>query len=528
MRQIKVLFFVALVLLITLPLFAGGSTEASSSVVGTADAPVTIEVWFGVAISEAGMIPNDWVGYDIIREKLGINLNLVMLPVTANDRDVRIQAAGAANNLPDLFFVSRNVLANLVRQGLVAQVDDYFDKMPNRTPIMYDENAKVHATIDGHVYGFASAGDVPRNYGLLIRKDWLDNLGLEVPTTIDEFIEVARAFTYDDPDGNGKDDTYGYGAYVDSNPTLKGYPGHRLWPIMGAFGVEGLWSFERETLGLNIYKPEFYDFMVCFKAMCDEGIIDPNWLSYKTDDFRAAWKQGRFGMMFEQNSAFASESNYAPFDANFPDGEWIVAGALEGPGGHASLGANDISYRIYAVSQKAADAGKLDKICELLDWMSSDEGYFLLGWGVEGVNYVFDENGVPVVGELGENSFTGSKGQVYTQMRNLVFYNSDIELASRYPTYVTANSGKTMSALSVLREMQAQTWTDAIGSGTMPTPNADVQRYYEQSLAEFLTGAKALTPENWQAFIDQFNAMGGAAWNEAGIEKMQTDGLIID
>lgn len=45
---------------------------------------------------------------------------------------------------------------------------------------------------------------------MIIRQDWLDNLGLEAPTTIDEFEEVIRAFTEDDPDGNGEKDTYGF------------------------------------------------------------------------------------------------------------------------------------------------------------------------------------------------------------------------------------------------------------------------------------------------------------------------------
>lgn len=525
MRKFKSILLVVLAVLLAMPMFAGGSKETKQAA-GTPEDPITIDLWFGAAITEAGMIPEDWVGYDIIRNELGIDLNLTMLPSNESDQDVRIQAAGAANELPDIFMVRRPVLSNLVKQGLVAQVDDCFAKMPNRTALIYDENAIAHATIDGHVYGFASPGAIAKNEGLLVRKDWLDNLGLEVPTTLDEFLEVARAFTFDDPDGNGRNDTYGYGAFVETDATLKGYPGSRLWPIMGAYGVEGLWSFDSETAGLSIYKPEFYDFMVTLKQMCDEGIIDPNWLSYKKDDFRAAWKQGRFGMMYEQNAAYAATANYAPFDANFPDGEWIVIDAISGPEGKASIGAYDMNYRIYAVSQKAADAGKLDKICELLEWLSSDEGYYLVGWGQEGVNYVFDENGIPVAGDLGDNAFTGSKGQVVTQLRNMVFYNGDVELASRYPTYVTEVSGKTMSALTTLREMQEKKWTSAIGSGTMPTPNADVQRYYDQSLAEFLTGARALTPENWQAFIDQFNAIGGEVWNQEGLAKMQADGLI--
>ena len=381
--------------------------------------------------------------------------------------------------------VSRPVLTRLVDQGLVAPVDDYYALMPNRTAQQYDADSIAMTTIDGQSYGLASPASIARNEGLLIRKDWLDNLGLEVPTTLDEMMEVMMAFTYNDPDGNELYDTWGYGAFIETDNVIKGYPGSRLFPILGAFGVDGLWCLEEE-----------------------EGVMDPNWLTYKKDDFRAAWKQGRFGIMKEQNAAYAAEANYAPFDANFPDGEWIVIDPPKGPEGYASVGAYDQNYRIYAISQDAVDEGKAEKICELLEWMSFDEGYFLCGWGQEGVNYVLDENGVPVTGDLGEN------------------YNSDTELASRYPTYTTAVSGKTMSALTTLREMQEKYWTPAIGSGQMPTPNADVQRYYEQSLAEFLSGQRELTPENWQAFLDQFNAIGGAAWNQQGIDYARENGLV--
>lgn len=43
----------------------------------------------------------------------------------------------------------------------------------------------------------------------MIRQDWLENLGLEMPTSLDELYDVLYAFTYNDPDGNGVDDTYG-------------------------------------------------------------------------------------------------------------------------------------------------------------------------------------------------------------------------------------------------------------------------------------------------------------------------------
>ncbi len=520
----KFAIVIAIIALLAMPVFAQGGAESSKA--AAADGPVTIELWYGAAVTEAGPIPSDWAGYQILKDKFNIDLKLTALPSNETDQDVKIQAAGAANNLPDLFMVSRSALTNLVKQGLVAPVDEYYSKMPVRTAQQYDETSKLASSFNGKSYGFASPGSIIKNEGLLIRKDWLDNLGLEVPTTTEELMEVMRAFTYDDPDGNGKNDTWGYGAFVEANKNLKGYPGSRFWPIMGAFGVEGLWSFDEANLGLTIYKPEFYDFMVYMKQMITEGVIDPNWLSYKKDDFRAAWKQGRFGVMYEQNAAYAATSNYAPFDKNFPEGEWVVCDAITGPEGKASIGAYDANFRIYAVSTKAVKAGKIDAICNLLEWMSSDEGYFLCGWGQEGVNYVLDADGIPVAGDLGDNAFTGAKGQPYTQLRNMVFYNSDTELASRYPTYTTEVSGKTMSALKVLREMQSKAWTPALGSNNMPTPNADVDRFYQQSLAEFFSGAKELTPENWAAFLDQFNKMGGSAWNESGVAYAKENGLV--
>ena len=523
MKSIKRVIIVLLIAFICLPMFANGEKEVTSA---KQSGPVTINLWYGAAITEAGAVPADWEGYQILKDKYNIDLKLTALPSNETDQDVKIQAAGAANNLPDLFMVSRKVLTNLVKQGLVANVDDMYAMMPNRTALQYDKDSIAHTTINGHSYGLASPGSIVRNEGLLIRKDWLDNLGLEVPTTTEELMTVLRAFTFNDPDGNGKDDTWGYGAFVETSSTLKGYPGSRLWPVMGAFGVAGLWNFTEENAGLNVYRPEFYQAMSFIRQMCVEGVIDPNWLSYKKDDFRAAWKQGKFGVMYEQNAAYASTSNYAPFDKNFPEGEWVICEAITGPNGDAAIGAYDANYRIYAVSAQAAKDGKKEAIAQLLEWMSSDEGYFLCGWGKEGVNYVL-ENGVPSAKDLGDNAFTGPNGQVYTQLRNMVFYNSDTELASRYPTYTTEYSKKEMSALKVLREMQSKTWVANLGSGTMPTPNADVQRFYEQSLAEFLTGARTLNEANWQKFLTEFNNIGGKAWNDSGVQYMKDNNLIV-
>ena len=524
LRKLSVSLLIMLMLLV--PAFAGGSQE-KASVVGD-DGLVDIDLWYGAAVTEAGPIPEDWVGYDIVREKLGIDLHLTVLPSSDQDQDVKIQAAGAGNNLPDVFMVSRPVLVNLVQQGLVAPLsEDFFASMPTRTAAVHDQDSINHASVDGVCYGMAKASDSVGVELLAIRKDWLDNLGLEAPTTLDEFFDVMYAFTYDDPDGNGLDDTYGYGGFIETNSTFKGYPGARTWPIMGAFGVPGLWDLHEETLGLSVLEPEFYDFMQFMLKMIDAGVIDPNWMSYKKDDFRAAWKQGKFGCMYESWAALSAESNYMPFDMNFPEGEWIPLDPPVGPDGDAYVGALDKTYRIYAVSYKAADQGKLPYIAKLFEWIGSEEGYYLLGFGVEGENYVFDENGNVSTGDLGDNSFTGAVGQVMTQLRNMVYTNSEEETMIRFPDYITANSKKLMSPIIYCNAAAAGPWKNAVGSGIMPTPNADVLRFLEQGLAEFLSKQKPLTQEKWDKFLSDFLRIGGEGWNEEGIEFAEKQNLVI-
>ncbi|WP_407425147.1 extracellular solute-binding protein [Treponema sp.] len=494
----------------------------------TADNPVTITFWYDASVTEAGAPPEDWIAYKIIREKLGIDLKLTMLPLNASDRNVKVNAAAEGNMLPDMVVVNREPLMNLVKKGLIMQVDDLYPLMPERTQKMYNESSRHFATFKGKCYGFSTpGGKIQKNEGVLIRKDWLDNLNLSVPKTIEEYLNVMRAFTFDDPDGNGKNDTYGYGAFLEINTYEEGL-GRRLDPIFGAFGVCGTWNMTESAPGLNVRKTEYYDALNTVAIMQREGIIDPNWLGYKKDDFRAAWKSGRFGIMREQNSAYASESNYAPFDRKFPNGEWIVIDPPTGPEGKSAVGVYTIPYTTLVISKRAEQEGKAPLIAALLEWMVSDEGYYLLGWGEEGVNFVFDENHVPVAEGIPDpsKSFAKSAQQSLTQLRNMVFYHSDAELVSRYPTYITEVSKKQMSALKVLREMQQKSWVNATGSDTLPVPDTDLKRFYEQGVLDFVTGKNTLTKNNWLIWVEEFDKLGGLQWEKDGVAKaMQSNYL---
>ena len=372
------------------------TSEQPTAVPQPTEIPVTeIELWAGGRVSEAGPPPYDWIAYQIIRDSAKVNLKLVLLPSTQQDQDAKINAAAASNSLPDLFMVNRDVWYKLVQAGLIAKVDDLLPLMPIRTATHYsDADRNKLVTIDGAMYGLPDPGALPQTDGLVIRKDWLDALGLQSPKTLDEVMTVLKAFTFNDPDGNGKDDTYGFCAYIEGTGLANMGLGTRFEWVYGAYGVAGVWNLSSaDAVALNARDPNYMKATGFIKQMNDEKVIDPDWPTLKKDEFRARWKQGKCGMMHENFAALANKSNYKDFDENFPDGQWIVMDAPKGPEGKSSMGVVAKTARIYAVSQKAIDEGKGPAIARLLEWMASDEGYYLLGFGVRDVNYKLDENG---------------------------------------------------------------------------------------------------------------------------------------
>ncbi|MBN2388429.1 MAG: extracellular solute-binding protein [Anaerolineales bacterium] len=493
-------------------------TEAPADVVTEEPTPVPmepaeLEIWVSGRVSEAGPPPEDWVAYQIIQDELLIDLELVLLPSSAGDQDTKINTAAASNSLPDLFFVSRDTLYDLVQVGLVAPVDDLLPLMPVRTETHYsDPNRNALVTFDGQMYGLPDPGQIPMTDGLVIRQDWLDALGLQAPTTLDDFMTVATAFTFDDPDGNGQADTYGFCAFIDGSGLSNMGLGPRFNFIYGAYGVAGVWNLNSaDEFGLNARDPRFMEATQFIRSMVEAGVIDPDWPTLSKDDFRAGWKQGQCGIMSENFAALANRSNYAAFDENNPEGEWVVIPPPVGPYGDSSEGVIIQTARIYAVSQRAIDEGKGPAIARLLEWMATD-GYMLMAFGEEGVNFNLDNNGyITLEGIDPELAWNTSAMQPLTQLANMVYIFTDVELQARYQSHTSLN-GRTIEPLAFLAGFSEQPWTEATGSAIInpPANAADFTRFYSENLVQFVLGQQDLNEETWAAFLEGLDSLGAA------------------
>jgi putative aldouronate transport system substrate-binding protein len=495
----------------------------------TPEAPVDLEIWVSGRVTEAGPPPEDWVAYDIIKNDLNINLKVVLLPGTQSDQDTKINTAAASNSLPDLFFVNRDSWYKITEAGLTANVDELLPLMPERTKTHYsDPNRNNQVTYNGSLYGLADPGNLVQTDAMVIRQDWLDKLGLEAPKTLDDFLAVAKAFTNDDPDGNGQKDTYGMCAFIDGSGLNAAGLGPRFDFVYGAYGVAGTWNLtSKSDFGLNVRNPNYMKATEFIRTLNEEGVINPDWPTLKKDDFRVGWKQGKCGMMQENFAALSTKSNYADFDANFPDGEWVPFDPPTGPDGDSSAGVTLTPARIYAVSQKAMDEGKGPAVARLLEWMATD-GYMLLAFGQEGVNYNLDANGyVSTEGLDDAAKWTAKEAQPLTQLANMVYIFSDIELQARYPAY-KAESGREMAPLDYYNAFGKQAYTNSSGAAVInpPANAADFVRFYSENIVQFVLGQKPLTEEAWAEYIAGLDSLGAKDLEASALQTLIDTGFI--
>lgn len=144
---------------------------------------------------------------------LGINLDYIWTP-TSEQYNSKWNAALATGDIPDIAVVDSVIYGQLVEAGLVADMTEIFDEYASDTykKLCEEDNWLTYNTMifDGKLLGIPYLASYKDQCNLMfIRKDWLDQVGKEVPTTVAELEDVMKAFR----DANlGGEDTLGLGA----------------------------------------------------------------------------------------------------------------------------------------------------------------------------------------------------------------------------------------------------------------------------------------------------------------------------
>ncbi|CAK4858049.1 unnamed protein product [Aphanomyces euteiches] len=163
--------------------------------------------------------------------------------------DDKITVSMIAGDLPDFYEVNSKQLQQIVDAGQAADLTDIYAKYASDiTKKSFEEFGGIKmegATFDGKLMAIPMDGGLPGGEQMIwIRNDWLKNLKLDPPKTMDDVIKIAIAFTKDDPDKNGKADTFGlnlqkdvFGGWAGIDGFINGYHAYAFNPA-NASGTE--------------------------------------------------------------------------------------------------------------------------------------------------------------------------------------------------------------------------------------------------------------------------------------------------
>lgn len=373
----KLVYITAAAVSVALALTAcggGGGGEEST------DAEVTITIALGGSGDNWDLAPDNVIATGI-SEAIGAQVVHEAMPED-------ISASLAAGDSPDVFVVTRNQLQTYVEQGLVLDLSDYRDQLGDYVDFVGEDTVNL-GQVDGQLSAITPKVNNNNDYTYWVRQDWLDNLGLEMPTDAEEFREILRAFTEDDPDGNGQNDTYGLTGRSPVN-TFK--------PLWGAFGTPGPGTIYIDDAGevRAGYEDEgLVDAIEYIAALEADGYIDPDSYSQETLDARDRGFQGVAGVMAMPWTAVVKEPSAGLGRAANPDAVWAQIDQLQqADGSPGMLAVGTDAARMYALpATLAGDDAKIEKIIDLINYVATPEGNEFAMWGEEGVHYEVGDDG---------------------------------------------------------------------------------------------------------------------------------------
>lgn len=256
-----------------------GSSESSApstqdqGAASQAEEIVDIEIWR----ENAGYKPTSKGTklYEFYKEKLGVG---VIHPYVEwnggttylNQLNLKI----AANEMPDLFAPWQGIEANLARNGAIA---DLTELLPKHAPNVWEaipqdvwDIVKANdPTGQGRIYYIPGVLDYGR-YAGMIRKDWLDKLGLPMPGTMDEYVKALEAFRDKDPNGNGQKDEVPTGGREEAR-----WMDHLFAPF-GVAMFEGFpdWDIYDGELTYSAVTPNMKAALEFIAKLYNDGLLD--------------------------------------------------------------------------------------------------------------------------------------------------------------------------------------------------------------------------------------------------------------
>ncbi len=481
------------------------------------DEPVTLTVMYPKTANHGDL--DDCFFLKAVAEKTGITLDIQS--IDSNGWDEKLALSFASGDYGDIFLagVSFSDAAIYGQAGKLQPLEGLLaEYSPNSQTIfeVIPETKRNVTSTDGHIYMMAAYDGTPRDmlmnatYNQEINGEWLAKLNLEVPSTLDEFYAMLKAFKENDPNGNGEADEIPWSFVYDGN-------GYNM--VLGAFGFVNL----RHDIidGKYVYVPSqenFRHYLEYMNKLYTEGLVDSRIFNQTTEEYNAKMSEGNIGFMPNSGAAligldaYLATKNLHPLTSQYND-------TPVHPGRAQEVDKYGLCITDKCTPEKAIAAIKL------LDYFYSEEGSYLIkcgpeygAWGdmIEGgyVRNVDADGKVSYTLEYDKEKYGNSYYQFriqnglmimpffYTGAHAAVIIGGDA--ANNHLTEIVEESG--MLGARRLGYPQMVTFTE--DEQDIVAPFVLMDSYVDQMVARFITGEVEINDANWEQFVSTLDSMG--------------------
>ena len=481
---------------------------------------VTLRDWSTEGRSER------WKKLEEILAEKGVKLELDL--IEPDQFDTTIQTMAASGELSNYDMVNITPLddktkLNLVKQG---QLQPLSDILENYSEGPYKEFAATDAgqfyekrmrLEDGKIYWVTDFGTSvyegqETNFvlGFQIRQDWLDAVGMEIPTTLDELFDTVKAFQDQDVNQNGEADEAVVVNYGTFGTDIS------CWFGLG-IDVTFIDSTDGNTVKSPWYQEHVKEYIAYMQKLYENGLL-------KMDDSQSG--------TYMANNQVACVANWGtemwlepqitvPEGASYP---WFVPFRIQAVEGQTPLfrGANKYNPG-WTATAVPASSDKQAAIAKIFDYLVTDEAIRLTENGIEGVSYEM-KDGMPsnkLDGSLENTDAVGMalwcNGSIFPryQMNTDLSEEMSTTIAMAETNGVKNNqSGKKDYTVACIQEPEHRIFHDMNGLA-IPTAeeidrtneiSTDLYTYSTELLTKLIMGEKSL--DDWDSYIKDLQELG--------------------
>lgn len=359
--------------------------------------PLEISIgWWG--------IDTNLVDDDLLRDKIEgeFNIKIIGKNFTWGDYNEKTRLWAVSGDLPDIFtsdIVNTPDYVQWIDQGIIRALPDDLSDYPNvRKVLDIDEmNSLKHPSGKIYIIPRTKQFEDDRTTlarGMYVRKDWMNKLGFQSPKSFEDFFNMTKAFTMNDPDGNGKNDTTGI------TIAHKAYLLTLFLPTAPQV-ITDSWV-KKEGMWVPVWTtPEFNEGLAQFHKLYHEGALDPDIAFLKGSEGADKFSSGKAGILLGQTTPGATSSlktNWEKYnDTPFDEAVEIMHVWPSKDGNQYRHTENSFWSSTYFRGD--LEEAKMERILKLYDYLLSDEGIMLLTYGMEGEDFTQEGDEITFIQE---------------------------------------------------------------------------------------------------------------------------------